>query len=177
MRFLIAFFVAFAVQTAQCAAETWELVKPDGLGFEVEFPGKPEFTEQTGDDGGKIRTYVVKSPAAAYDVTIFDLPEGAVKPDNVAQLLDAFRDSNLDGVRAKFRSEARIEIGGHTARDVTADVMGMVWRGRFVIAGDRLYQIVAIISKAEEKSERTEKYLSSFKLQGHVAGGPESPKK
>ena len=117
MRFLIAFFVAFAVQTAQCAAETWELVKPDGLGFEVEFPGKPEFTEQTGDDGGKIRTYVVKSPAAAYDVTIFDLPEGAVKPDNVAQLLDAFRDSNLDGVRAKFRSEARIrDRRAHGAR-------------------------------------------------------------
>lgn len=169
MRKLIALVLALAVQTAECAAETWTLVKPDSLGFEAEFPAEPEYTETQGDDGGQIRTYVVRSSAAAYDVTIWDLPEGAVKPGNVSQLLDNFRDSNLDGISAKLRSETKIEIGGHPARDVTADVMGMVWRGRIAVARNRLYQIVAIVSKDSEHSVTTEKYLSSFKLHGDAA--------
>ena len=170
MRTLIAIVLALAVHTAECAAESWELVKPDNLGFSVELPGNPEFKEENGDDGGKIRTYAVRSSAAAYDVTIWDLPEGATTPENVSQFLDNFRDSTLDGISAKLRTEAKIEIGGHPARDVTADVMGMVWRGRMVIAGNRLYQVVAIVSKASEHSETTEKYLSSFKLFGEAAG-------
>lgn len=170
MRFLIALVLAFAVQTAQCSAETWELVKPDNLGFSVEFPAKPEFKEEQGDDGGKIRTYAVRSAAAAYDVTIWDLPEGAVKPENSSPFLDNFRDGTLDGITAKLRAETKIEIGGQPARDVIADVMGMVWRGRLVIAGNRLYQVVAIVSKAAEQSETTERYLSSFKLLDGVAG-------
>ncbi len=129
MRTLIAIVLALAFQTAECAAEAWELVKPDNLGFSVELPGKPEFKEEEGDDGGKIRTYAVRSAAAAYDVTIWDLPDGAVGPENVSQFLDNFRERNLDGISAKLRTEAKIEIGGQPARDVTADVMGMVWRG------------------------------------------------
>ncbi len=171
MRTLIAIVLALAVQTGKCAAEAWDLVKPDNLGFSVELPGKPEFKEENGDDGGKIRTYAVRSSAAAYDVTIFDLPNGAVGPENVSQFLDNFRDRNLDGITAKLRTETKIEIGGHPARDVTADVMGMVWRGRMIIANNRLFQIVAIVSKASEHSETTEKYLSSFKFLGEAADG------
>ena len=44
--------------------------------------------------------------------------------------------------------------------------MGMVRRSRTVIAGNRLYQIVAIVSKDEEQSETTMRYLTSFKLLG-----------
>ncbi len=170
MRNLITIVLALAAHSAVCAAEAWELVKPDNLGFSVEFPGKPEYKEEEGDDGGKIRTYAVKSPAAAYDVTIWDLPEEATAPENVSQFLDNFRERNLDGITAKLRAETKIEIGGHPARDVTADVMGMVWRGRIVVAGNRLYQIVAIVSKAEEQSATTEKYLLSFKLLGEAGG-------
>lgn len=39
-----------------------------------------------------------------------------------------------------------------------------------VVAGNRLYQIVAIVSKAAEHSETTDKYLSSFKLLGDETG-------
>ena len=170
MRTLIAIVLALAVQSAECAAEAWELVKPNNLGFSVEFPGKPEYKEEEGDDGGKIRTYAVASPAAAYDLTIWDLPEGSVGAEHVSQVLDNFRERTLDGLHAKLKSETKIEIGGHQARDVTADVMGMVWRGRIVVAGNRLYQIVAIVSKAEEQSATTEKYLLSFKLLGEAGG-------
>lgn len=170
MRTLIAIVLALALHTAQCAAEAWELVKPDNLGFSVEFPGKPEFTETTGDDGGNIRTYAMRSSAAAYDVTIWDIPKEAIAPEDASQFLDNFRDNNLRGISAKLRTETKIEIGGHPARDVTADVMGMVWRGRLVMAGNRLYQIVAIVSKDAAQSEATLKYLSSFQLLGAAAG-------
>lgn len=169
MRYLMAILVAFSLQSAICAAGDWELVKPDGLGFEVEFPGKSEFTEQQGDDGGKIRTYAVKSSAAAYDLTVWDLPEGEVGPDDVARVLDNVRDGTLKSISAKLRDEAKIEISGQPARNVTADVMGMVWRGRIVIAGNRLYQLVAIISKSAETSPETERYMNSFKLHGGTA--------
>ena len=174
MRKLIALVLALAVQTAGGSAGAWDLVTSDSLGFAVEFPGKPEYNEQSDDLGngrtGMIRTYAVKSPAAAYDVTIWDLPEEATAPENVSQFLDNFRERNLDSISAKLRIETKIEIGGHPARDVTADVMGMVWRGRMVVARNRLYQIVAIISKNAEQSETTEKYLASFKLLGEAAG-------
>ncbi len=164
MRKIFAFLVALAALSAECSAQSWELVKPDGLGFQVELPGKAEFKEESGDDGGKIRTYVVASPAAAYDVTVWDMPNASVAPEDVSQSLDNIRDRNLDGLSAKLRSETKIEINGHQARDVTADVMGMVWRGRMVIANNRIYQIIAIVSKAAERSETTEKYFASFKL-------------
>ncbi len=172
MRKFIALLIALMALSTECAAESWELVKSDSLGFEAEFPGKPEFNEQLGDDGGKIRTYVLHSSAAAYDVTIWDLPEGAVTPENLAQILDNFRDVNLYGITAKLRTETKMEIGGHQARDVVADVMGMVWRGRLVIAGNRLYQIVAIVSKDAAQSQATERYLASLKLHGGAAGEP-----
>ncbi len=164
MRFLGALLLSFTLYVAPCLAQTWDLVKPDGLGFQVEFPGKPEFKEESGDDGGKIRTYVIRSPSAAYDVTIWDLEAGAVGPDDVSRVLDNIRDRSVEGVRGTLRTETKIEIGGHPARDVIADTMGMVWRGRTVIANNRIYQIVAIISKAAETSATTEKYLTSFKL-------------
>ncbi len=176
MRILIALFLAVVLPVAQCAAETWETVKPDGLGFSVEIPGKPEYTEMNDDFGdgksGLIRTYVVKSPAAAFDVTIFDLPEGAVGPDDIERVLDNMRDQSIQGVRGQFRAETKIDIGGHKARDVTADTMGMVWRSRLVIARNKIYQIVAIVSKAAETSETTEKYLASFKLLDGADGDP-----
>ena len=113
---------------------------------------------------GLIRTYTVKSQAAAYDVTIFDLPEGGVGPDDVERVLDNMRDQTIKGVTGQFRAETKIDMSGHQARDVTADVMGMVWRSRIVIARGKIYQIVAIVSKVAEHSETTEKYLTSFKL-------------
>jgi hypothetical protein len=175
MRILITLFLAVVLPAAQCAAQTWETVKPEGLGFSVEIPGKPEYTEMSDDLGdgttGLIRTYVVKSPAAAYDVTIFDLPKEGVGPDDVDRVLDNMRDRTIEGVRGKFRTETKIDISGHKARDVTADTMGMVWRSRLVIARNKFYQIVAIVSKAEEHSETTEKYLASFKLIGGADDG------
>ncbi|MEQ1578822.1 MAG: hypothetical protein ABL894_14390 [Hyphomicrobium sp.] len=175
MRILIALFLAIALPIETSAAETWETVKPDGLGFSVEIPGKPEYTEMTDDFGdgksGLIRTYVVKSPAAAYDVTIFDLPEGAVGPDDVERVLDNMRDQSIQNVRGQLRAETKIDIGGHQARDVTAETMGMVWRSRLVIAKGKIYQVVAIVSKAAEQSETTIKYLASFKLLDDTDGG------
>ena len=174
MRILIALFLAVALQAAHCtaetwgAAQTWETVKPEGLGFAVEIPGKPEYTEMSDDLGdgttGMIRTYVVKSPAAAYDVTIFDLPKAGVAPDDVDRVLDNMRDRTIEGVRGTFRSETKIDIGGHKARDVTADTMGMVWRSKIAIANNKIYQIVAIVSKNDEQSETTMRYLTSFRL-------------
>lgn len=146
-------------------------MKPDGLGFQVELPGKAEFKEESGDDGGKIRTYVVASPAAAYDVTVWDLPASSVEPGGEDQLLDNIRDRSIQGLRGELRTEIKIEIGGHPAREAIADVMGMVWRGRTVIAGNRIYQIVAIVAKGTETSEKTENYMTSFKLLGDAAGG------
>jgi hypothetical protein len=176
MRNFIALLLILAVLTGECAAESWEVVKPAGLGFEVELPGKPEYDEQSDDLGGgekgMIRTYVVKSSSAAYDVTIFDLPKAGVAPEDVSQVLDNVRDRTLDGVTATLRTETKVDIGGHPARDVTADVMGMVWRGRIVIAGNRLYQVVAIISKAAETSATTERYFASFKLSEPAATSP-----
>ncbi len=172
MRIVIALLLSIALYGAPCAAQTWELVKPDGLGFQVEFPGKPEFNEQSGDDGGKIRTYALRSPAAVYDVTIWDLTEGAVGPGDFERVLDNMRDRSVDGVRGKLRAEAKIDIGGHPARDVIADTMGMVWRGRTAIANNRIYQIVAIVAKGTETSEANEKYFLSFKLLGNASGEP-----
>ncbi len=164
MRFLAALLLSVALHVVPCLAQTWELVKPDGLGFQVEFPGKPELKEESGDDGGKIRTYVIRSSSAAYDVTIWDLADGAVGPDDVERVLDNMRDRSVQGVSGTLRTETKIEIGGHPARDVIADTMGMVWRGLTVIANKRIYQIVAIIAKGTETSATTEKYLTSFKL-------------
>jgi hypothetical protein len=164
MRILLAFALAFLLQTTHSQAQTWEVLKPDGVGFSAEFPGKPEYNETKGDDGATIRTYVLRGPAGMYDMTVWDLADGAVGPDDIDRVLDNIRDFSVAGINAQPRTEAKIEIDGNKARDLTADVMGMVWRARLTIARNKIYQIVAIVSKTEERSEATMRYLSSLRL-------------
>ena len=164
MRTIIAAVLAFTLHTAVGLAQSPVHVEPEGLGVAADFPGTPEYTETTGDDGGTIRTYAVKSPAAAYDLTIWDLPEGAVGPGDIDRLLDNMRDQSIAGIRATLKNETKMDIGGNKARDLTADVMGMVWRSRVAIVNNKIYQIVAIIATKEEQSPSTVDYLNSFKL-------------
>jgi hypothetical protein len=170
MRIFMAWLLALTISIAPCAAQTWERIKPDGLGFEVEFPVKPELKESTGDDGGAIRTYAVMFEGAAYDFTIWDFKEGAVLPSEIDRVLDNMRDNSVKSISGTPRTETKIEIGGHKARDLTADVMGMVWRSRLTIANNKIYQIVAIVSKANEASPTTLRYLSSFNIVSSAAG-------
>jgi hypothetical protein len=179
MQRLIAVLLALTMQAATCAAEdAWQVLKPDGRGFEIAFPQKPEVKESAEDIGdgqiAKTWTYSILSLSehTIYDVTIAEYPVGAINPNELAQHLDNARDGGLRSSGGTLKSETTIEIGGLPARELLVDLMGMVARSRIVIAGNRLFIVGAITSKGAEQSPASEKYFASFKLAEPAATSP-----
>lgn len=179
---LIALLLSLSVWPA-AAEEAWQVLKPDGRGFEIAFPQKPEVKEGDEDIGdgqvAKTWTYSILSLSenTIYDVTIAEYPVGAINPNELAQHLDNARDGGLRSSGGTLKSETKIAIAGLPARELLVDLMGMVARSRIVIAGNRLFIVGAITSKGAEQSPASEKYFASFKLSGSAAASPPYAKK
>jgi len=95
MRFFmrsLALLLAMPLTLSPTAAETWQAVKTEGLGFKIEMPGDPKVEEQDVDLGdgksAKMRTIQILSPQAIYDVTIADYPAGMAQSIGTDTVLD-----------------------------------------------------------------------------------------
>lgn len=181
MRILPALILALALQTAECAAESPQLVKPDGLGFSVEFPEKPEAKEEEADLGdgkiAKVHTFQKRTSNAIYDVTIAEYPKGMVQSIGEEQVLDNARDGAVNNAPGPLLSETKMEFAGHATRELAIDMtMNLVARSRIFIDGDRLFNVGAIANKNTIKAEHIEKYFASFKMLGGL-GGADTPAK
>lgn len=164
--------LAFALLlAAHAVADEWQTIAPAGLGFSVSLPATADIKEEKVDLGGgrtaTMRTLQVRASNATYDVTTADYPKGALKSVGEEQVLDNARDGAIANSLGPLLSEAKIDVEGHPARELTVDMtMDHVSRTRIFTVEDRLYSIGAIVKTADVKAEHIERFFNSFKLSG-----------
>jgi hypothetical protein len=161
MRNLIAIALALGLQTAAYAEEAWQVVKPEGLGFSVEFPAKPTIKEEDVDLGdgksAKVDTFQILAANAIFDVTIAAYPKGTIQSIGEEHVLDNARDGAVANAPGPLLSETKLEFAGRPAREIAVDMtMGMVSRSRLFVIGDRLFIVGAIASKDKTTAEPIE---------------------
>lgn len=166
---VLALLFAITLGPSPSAAEPWQAVNTDGLGFAIEMPGNPKVEEQDVDLGegksAKMRTIQMLSPNAIFDVTIADYPAGMTQSLGPDTMLDNARDGALANAPGPLKSESKVVFAGQPARELLVDMtMGMTLRSYIFLVQDRLYIIGAITRNGTERSADIEKYFGSFAI-------------
>ena len=169
MRRFAAAVYALVLGTSFAHADGWQTIKPDGLGFSIEFPVKPsvESRDMELSTGGvaKYRTFQILNENVIYDVTVIDYPAGSLTSQTPDQVIDGAQDGLVtDFPDAKLRSRGTTKLAGRDAREVLIDTMGMVVKGRMLVEGDRLYYVGTIARLENQTSPPVERFVGSFKL-------------
>jgi hypothetical protein len=149
------------------AAEPTPFKSDDG-GFSVTFPSAPKES---------VRNMTIHSftfPVHTFYVTAKDKREYAVTwseyPSQITDVLSP--DKVYLGIIAgyetggkKILSKKEITINGKAGRELEGDVGdGTIYRVRFAMAGNRLYQVATYASKATRDDPAITKFLDSFKI-------------
>ncbi len=133
---------------------------PAGGGFTVLMPGSVQ--EKTDESGSHMYIGQVAGKDQAFIISYNELGNKVSKA-NADKVLDNVR----NGIAQKNRliSESRITVDGHPARDLKFSTKdGYVMRDRVIIADTRMYQVLAVTSKAEANAPEVSKFIKSFHL-------------
>lgn len=157
---------------AGCAPELdWrELSVPEG-NFSALLPCKPRHETRTISATAGMLTMTMYAcslkqgtMAAAYT----DYPAAALAAGQMAELVDAARDALLRNIGAGVRTEEEVAIAGLPGRQVYAEgragAQATLLKVRFVVAGNRLYQIAYVGSSDGPAMADIDMFLTSFKL-------------
>jgi hypothetical protein len=154
------------------AQENWQVERPRGFGFSVEFPAASTFEQQKVDLGGgqsaTMSTWQVRqlvAPGAIYDVTVAAYPKGSIDASRIEEHLNNARNGALANAIGPLISETKIDLAGRPARELVVDMtMGMNSRMRIFFVGDSVFNIGVITRKGNERSPGIERFFTSFKL-------------
>lgn len=154
MRSILALLLAVFAATASpaTAEEAWQVFKPEGQGFAVEFPAPPYTQDQDVDLGdhqsAKMRTFQIRTSNTIYDVTVGEYPKGILQGVGEEQALDNARDGAVANAPGPLLKEIKIDYAGRKARELQVDMsMNLVARSRIFIVGDRMFNVGAITNK------------------------------
>lgn len=111
---------------------------------------------------------------ASMGVAYSDYPAAALAPEHRRAQLDAARDALLRNIRGGVRVEEDVDVAGLPGRQIHAEgsagAESVMLKARFVVAGNRLYQIAYAGAKDGVAMADVDMFLSSFRLLN--ANGP-----
>jgi hypothetical protein len=153
---------------AGCAPELdWrELSVPEGR-FAVLLPGRALRESRTLNTPAGALTmtmYAFSLKQGTMGVAYTDYPAAAFAAEHGRKQLDAARDALLRNIAGSARSEEDISIDGFPGRQVYAEGRAGVLKARFVVAGNRLYQIAYVGAKDGVDMADVDMFLTSFRL-------------
>ena len=156
------------------AAGTWRAFGPEGAGFSVQMPGVPERRREVARGAaGSIETdvYTLDLPAGGfYSIVVSRLAKRADPGRETALALESAVDRAVASAAARLVSKQTVFLGGSTGRQVEAEVPesavagGATLKGRVFVSGERLYEVMAVVPRAEADSPATARFLDSFEL-------------
>jgi len=164
--------VLLCVALAGCAPELdWrELSVPEGK-FSALLPCKPRHEARTFSTAAGTLTmtmYACGLKQGTMAVAYADYPAAALAAGQMPELVDAARDALLRNIGAGARTEEEVAIAGLPGRQVYAEgragAQGTLLKARFVVAGNRLYQIAYVGSGDGPAMADIDMFLTSFKL-------------
>jgi hypothetical protein len=149
--------------------------------FKVSLPGTPKVDITTvGTPVGPLKShfFVLETDKFLYYVAYVDLPAGPETPEENKEALDASRDRALANHR--LIREDDITLDGIVGRELLVDRNGLIMKGRFFYAKQRLYHVILTARpnvvfrdgkpspNAKDRTELFEntsaKFFDSFKL-------------
>lgn len=111
--------------------------------FTVSLPGTPKADIATvGTPFGSLKShfFVLETGTFLYYVSYVDLPAGPETPEENKEALDESRDRALANHR--LISENDITLDGIAGRELLVDRNGLILKGRFFYAKQRLYHVI-----------------------------------
>jgi hypothetical protein len=150
--------------------DDWVSFSPKGGKFTVKMPAKPKDTSQEIDSAvGKLKVNMYmyeEGNAGVYMVAYTDYPEDSVTEENVKDVLAGAESGGIKGVKGKLIKSKAIKLGKYPGREVTYTVPAIkgTAKSRIFVAGDRLYQVVALGNEEFMGSEEIDFFFGSFKI-------------
>jgi hypothetical protein len=148
------------VQPAEPAAQAggpfdgWVAFTSDDGNFRILLPTKPELQSQQVDTAAGTSTvniYMTSVASGAYGVMYNDFSTDAVKKGGAKDMLASAMDGAAKKVGGKLAGSREIEVAGNPGVDFAVQMPvqsnlpdGGIYASRIFLAGDRLYQIIAV---------------------------------
>jgi hypothetical protein len=146
----------------------WHTYSDPSGNFSLEFPSKPEFSDQQMqlDTGGTVVLHMVTATpkeTTSYAFTYYNDPRFASK--TVEQVLNLTRDGAISRVHGALLDEQRIQVDGHQARDIQARVgENLNVNMRLVADGQRLVFLMVGNPAQKADTKNVQKFFDSLKL-------------
>lgn len=171
--------LVLTVALVGCGEVQWTRFDSASGRCSVEMPGTPEATSQPLDSAlGRLVMNKLELPAAksadgaeTYAVIWVDYPTEFVEKPALDRFLDGVRDGNVQSAPGRLVSEKVVDVEGHPARDiVVALTEGRgSYRNRFLMVGNRLYQITVTRDRGPATEAQAAKFIESFRLSPRAA--------
>jgi hypothetical protein len=174
MRRIVGFLLCSVIFAAGCAgspAEPKEFKSASG-GFSILVPATMEESTQdvvNADGTLVLHGFVGGSETKRYIVGYVDYPDESVKTTGVEALLARSRADLIGTDGATVIAEKSISLDGNPGLEISFDSgvntnPQLTIKTRIYLVGNRLYQIMVAVPKADVETEEINSYLQSFKL-------------
>jgi hypothetical protein len=128
--------------------------------FSIDFPSKPEVSNEKMPEGLTIYSFIVASEQGFYQVGYYDVDSlQNVSRKELGKLLDELPSIYLEPLQAKLVNAKNIQIGNNFGKEFNFTISGQSGRGRLYIVKDRVYIATAIDTQSKMSS-----FLNSFRL-------------
>jgi hypothetical protein len=155
----------------QNPAQNWTESRSPAGGFRVLFPSAPahEVTEVPTRIGPiQMQRWFFEVGPNVYQLIYADYPEAYVKSTSADAMLDSALAQMRESVKpgSSFESVIPITMAGHPGREHVQDVDGFTMKGRSVLVGTRLYQVLVGVPSDRRAASLADidRFLDSFAL-------------
>lgn len=183
--FLYSGFVSAEVRKPKTAASSskptvpqvvqpqWKVFTPPDKSFQILMPGRPKVKTQAqktymGEIKLQIFAALPPEQEVAYLVTYNEFPYSYAKMTSPQKILNQAKSNTLKATQSNLISERNIRSSnGHLGQEIQyVDAAGKVTINRMYVAEERLYQVMAIVSKKQRSTlnKTITGYLNSFQL-------------
>lgn len=151
-------------------APEWKEFSPSGGDFSALMPGAPKETSSDIDtDVGaiKLHAYTLDTAGIAYSVQYCDYPI-SVLAAGADVIVEGAVEGMVEGGKYTLVNKSTISLGEFPGREVKLHMSSgdlLIWN-RVYLAGARMYQVMAVVSKADETKSAPDvsRFLDSFKI-------------
>ena len=168
MKYKLLYLVLITTVLIGCQLTGSKTFTSDEAGFSISFPGSPtQDAQNVNTPVGAIimHTFMIEKSDSAYMVAYSDYPESLANQTPPDVILSGARDGAVANVQGRLVSEIFISLQGHLGREILieAPAAEAFARVRIYLAGNRMYQIMALTSTQQESlADEITSYLNSF---------------
>jgi hypothetical protein len=164
MRPVVAVVLCFGFAGFAFAQDVKKYESQDGA-YAVLFPAKPT-TQTTKANDTEVHIALVPRGTGAFLVIYSDLSAEDVKKEKPKDLLEKGMKGLVEQFKAKITESKDLEFGKakYPARDVLAEKDATQIRVRIILAGNRVYQVMAIGPKDTVTGVEAKDFFDSFEI-------------